>query len=76
VSRLDYIAWGGTAGIMGAYALMSLGMLNPGLIFQAVNLAGAIALASFYLARHVRQGLILNLFWAGVAAAAIGRLIA
>lgn len=64
--------WYGMVAIVGAYALVSFDILQPdGLAYQLLNLSGALGLMIISLVKKVRQTVVLNLFWGGIAVAAI-----
>jgi hypothetical protein len=67
--------WYGMLAIMIAYAGVSMGWMGgKGLVFQLINLTGAMGLMTISWIKRVRQNVILNLFWAAIAIIAIIRL--
>ena len=72
----EWAGWYGMLAIMTAYAGVSMGwMSGEGLIFQLINLTGAMGLMTISWVKRVKQNVILNLFWAGIALFALSRLI-
>jgi hypothetical protein len=76
-NRLAEIAgWYGTAAIVLAYILVSFNFLSAGGgAYQLLNLTGALGIIVISVVKKVRQSTILNIFWAGIAALALIRLI-
>lgn len=71
----EWAGWYGMAAIMLAYAGVSLGLLaGRGLLFQLLNLTGALGLMSISWVKGVRQNVALNLFWSMIALVALARL--
>lgn len=67
--------WYGMLAIITAYAGVSLGwMSGEGLVFQLINLTGAMGLMTISWIKRVRQNVILNIFWAAIALYALSRL--
>ena len=68
----EVAGWAGTLMIMAAYVGVSFKVLSPtGLLYQLLNLAGAIGIMIIALVKHVRQSVVLNIFWAAIALVAI-----
>jgi hypothetical protein len=68
--------WYGTAAILSAYALVSFGFLQASsLLFQALNLSGALGIVYISLKKKAYQPGVLNIAWAIVAIAAIAGLL-
>lgn len=68
--------WYGTAAIILAYALVSFNVVPAGgAIYQLLNLTGALGIVAVVAAKKVHQPLLLNLFWAAIAAVALIRLV-
>lgn len=65
-SRLtEFLGWYGMIALIGAYFLVSFGMLAPERVyFQLLNLTGGLALVIFAISKKATQLAILNLFWA------------
>lgn len=72
---IDIIGWIGAAGVLLAYALVSMGRIPPAsYTYQWLNLVGAAGLAvnTVYYAAYPSTAL--NVVWAGIAVYAIGNL--
>jgi hypothetical protein len=68
----EIAGWYGTVAIVLAYVSVSFGELGAGgLTYQLLNLTGALGIMTIALVKHVRQSVVLNVFWGGIAAAAI-----
>ena len=65
------VSWYGTAAILCAYALSSLGWLKQNVWYQLLNLTGAAGVAFISLHEHVLQPAVLNIVWALVALAVL-----
>jgi len=71
----EFCGWYGMLALISAYFLVSLGVLNgQGLVFQLMNLTGAIGLLVVAASKGVMQSVILNIFWALIGLIAIIRL--
>lgn len=73
-ARLAYeiAGWYGATAIMLAYILVSFNVVQAdGVAYQLLNLTGALGIATIAFVKKVRQSLILNLFWALIALAAL-----
>jgi phage-related minor tail protein len=69
---IQIIGWSGTIVLIGAYALNSFGVLpSQGLVYPILNLYAAIALGIRVWADKNMSNLILEIFWGGVAVAAL-----
>ena len=68
----EICGWYGAISLILAYALASF-MIIPadGMLFQLLNLTGAIGLMIVTMAKNVVQSVILNLFWAIIGVTAI-----
>ena len=67
------LGWYGTAAIVGAYAAGSWGWLEPGPLYQLLNLTGAAGVGLVCWWRRAWQPFWLEVVWAAVAAAALAR---
>lgn len=66
--------WYGAAAIVGSYALVSFNIIAPtDLIYQLLNLSGALGIMALSIVKGVKQSVVLNAFWAMIAAVAIIR---
>lgn len=67
--------WYGAAAIMCAYGLVSFGLINAeSYVFQLLNLTGALGILVIVIVDKVTQSIILNIFWAAIAAVTIFRM--
>ena len=68
----EFLGWVGTALVLGAYALISFGVLVAGdWPYQAMNLFGAIFVGYIAFKRRAYQPLALQVVWGVVAAIAL-----
>lgn len=71
----ELAGWYGTAAILLAYILVSFDVLDAdGVIFQILNLTGALGVIAIAAHKKVTQSVVLNIFWACVAIIALFRL--
>jgi hypothetical protein len=68
---LESLGWVGVASILLAYALHTFGVLDTGLWYQMLNLAGALGIVVSSIDNKNYQPIILNLIWAGIAVVGI-----
>lgn len=71
----NFIGWYGTAAIIGAYALLSSGVIAQGILYQALNLTGGIGIVVVSAAKRAYQPMILNIVWSVIGAIALIRLV-
>ena len=72
---IELLGWYGMSALIGAYFLVSFGyILAEGIVFQVFNLTGGVSLVVFALSKKATQLAILNIFWALIGVAALGRL--
>lgn len=68
----EIAGWYGAVAILSAYALVSFSIISGnGLLFQLLNLTGALGILTISLYKHVKQSIVLNIFWGAVAVVAI-----
>ena len=68
----EIAGWYGTAAILAAYALTSFNVISGhGLIFQILNLTGALGIIVIAAYKKVAQSVVLNIVWLIVALIAI-----
>lgn len=68
----EIAGWYGAIAIVSAYALVSFSVVKPdGLLFQLLNLTGALGIITISAAKNVTQSVVLNLFWAAIALIAL-----
>ena len=72
----EVVGWYGIGAILLAYTLVSFEAISAsGVIFQLLNLTGAIGVIIIALHKNVMQSVALNIFWAGVAVVALLRML-
>ena len=68
----EIIGWYGALAIVIAYALISFKAIpSDGLIYQVLNLTGALGIIVISLVKKVKQSIVLNMFWALIAGIAL-----
>ena len=68
----EIAGWYGTAAIVLAYLLVSFKVVPADdVIYQLLNLTGALGIVMISIAKKVRQDAMLNIFWALIALAAL-----
>ncbi len=68
--------WYGVAAIIGAYFMVSFGLLQSNsLFYQILNLTGALGIIAISIYKRQNQTAVLNVFWASIAAIAIVNLL-
>ena len=69
---VETFGWYGTAAIIGAYALSSFSIIKPdSLIYQILNLTGALGIVTDTWFKKDYQPAVLNIVWSIIAAIAI-----
>lgn len=72
----EIIGWYGAAAVVGSYALVSFNLISAtGVLYQILNLTGALGIMTISLVRGVKQSVVSNAFWSLIALVAIARLI-
>jgi hypothetical protein len=72
----EALGWYGVVAVVGAYALLSLGILSSGsLTFQILNLTGAIGIVVDAIDDKNTQPAVLNIIWAIIAIVAIVKIL-
>lgn len=72
----EIAGWYGILAILAAYVLVSFTLISSdSLLFQLLNLTGAIGVMIISTYKKVVQSIVLNIFWAAVAVIAIIRII-
>jgi hypothetical protein len=72
---VEIAGWYGMTAILIAYAMVSFGLLDAGgAVFQILNLTGALGIITISAYKNVKQSVVLNIFWAGVAVVALFKL--
>jgi len=72
----EVVGWYGTFAILLAYALLSFKIIPAsGLLYQLLNLTGAVGIVVISLAKKAKQPAILNIVWAIIALIAIISLV-
>ena len=73
--KAEIAGWYGAVAILLAYILVSFELIAAnGAVFQLLNLTGAIGIIIIAAYKNVKQSVVLNIFWAGVAIVALFRL--
>lgn len=68
--------WYGALALMMGFLLVSTKAIKPdSLTYQLLNLSGALSLIVLGFDRHVRQTIVVNIFWATVAMIALFNLV-
>lgn len=76
LSAVNLVGWCGAITILSAYALSSSGILSTHhLLFQFLNLSGALGLLAIALHRRVHQLTFINAIWAIIAIISIINII-
>lgn len=72
----EIFGWYGAIAILGAYALVSFLVIpSNGLIFQILNLTGALGLMAVAYYKKVYQSVVLNIVWSIIGIIAIANII-
>ena len=72
----EILGWYGVVAVVGAYALLSLNILSSNsLIFQGLNLTGAIGIVIDAVEDKNTQPAVLNIIWAVIALVAIVKIL-
>ncbi|WP_433059288.1 CBU_0592 family membrane protein [Dactylosporangium sp. CS-033363] len=72
---IDFMGWIGAALVLAAYALVSTKRLaGDGVVFQTMNIVGAIALAWNSAVSHAWPSVAVNVAWVGIGAIAMYRI--
>ncbi len=72
----EILGWYGVIAVVGAYALLSLNILSStSLLFQGLNLTGAIGIVIDALDDKNTQPAVLNIIWAIIALVAIIKIL-
>ena len=68
----EFLGWYGVLAILLAYILVSVSVLDVhGIPYQLLNLTGALGILLVATAKHVKQSMVINAFWALMAAVAL-----
>lgn len=72
---LEIFGWYGAVAIVGAYALVSLSVIQSnGVLYQLLNFTGAIGIVAVSLTKKAYQPATLNIIWTVIAAIALLKL--
>jgi hypothetical protein len=72
----DIAGWYGAVAIIAAFFLVSFGYISSnGITYQLLNLTGAIGIIDIALAKHVKQSVVINIFWGAISIFAIIKII-
>jgi hypothetical protein len=72
----EILGWCGTVLILSAYALNSLRYLEPGLLYQCMNFAGALAIGITALDKRSYQAALVEFVWSAIALVLLIRMLA
>lgn len=73
---LEIFGWYGAVAIVGAYALVSFSIIQSNsVLYQLLNLTGAIGIVAVSLAKKAYQPATLNIIWTVIAAIALIKLL-
>ena len=73
---VEIAGWYGALAIVAAYTLVTFNIVDAqGIIFQLLNLTGALGILIISIYKRVKQSIVLNIFWSSVALIAIIRII-
>jgi hypothetical protein len=71
----EVAGWYGAAAIITAYGLATFGYINAeSYAYQLLNLSGAMGIMTLAVFKHVRQSVVVNIFWMTIAIIGIFRL--
>lgn len=71
---INSTGWIGVACLIGGYVLLSFSFIDQGLLYQLLNLVGAIGLGLTAWVTRNRQSLYVQIFWGIIAISALIRL--
>lgn len=72
----EIAGWYGALAIITAYALVSFKLIDSsGLVYQLLNLTGALGVIAIAVHKHVTQSIVLNIFWSLIALIAIVQIV-
>jgi len=72
---VEGVGWYGVVAILAAYALVSFKFVEPhGLIYQLLNLSGALGIIIEAYSKKDYQPVVLNIVWLAIAIIALARL--
>lgn len=75
-SLIEWGGWYGTIAIITAFALSSFSVIKPSdLLYQMLNLTGAVGIALVSFHKRAYQPGILNIIWAIIALVAIAKIL-
>jgi hypothetical protein len=73
----EIAGWYGAAAILSAYTLVSFDIVaGDGLVFQLLNLTGAVGIMVIAIYKKVLQSVVLNIIWSAIAIVAIIAILA
>jgi hypothetical protein len=71
----EIAGWYGALAIIAAYALVSFEIISSnGILYQVLNLTGALGVIVIAIHKRVTQSIVLNVFWSLVAVIALLRI--
>jgi len=73
---LELFGWYGAVVIIGAYAMTSFNMISPqSLLYQFLNVTGAVGIVSISLAKKAYQPAVLNIIWTVIGITALLKIL-
>lgn len=73
---IELFGWYGAIAILGAYALVSFSIITAdGLMYQLLNLTGALGLMAVAYYKKVYQSVLLNIVWSIIGIIAIANIV-
>ncbi len=73
---IEMFGWYGTIAIVGAYAMLSFGVLqSDGILYQLLNVTGAIGIVLVSFQKKAYQPGVLNIIWTLIAFIAIIKIL-
>ncbi len=73
---IEVFGWYGVAALIGAYALVSFGVVtSDSLLFQILNITGAVGIVVDALAQKNWQPAVLNIVWAVIGLVALIKIL-
>ena len=68
----EILGWYGVSAILLAYILVSMSLIDVhGILYSLLNLTGALGVLLVATAKHVKQSMVINAFWALMAVVAL-----
>lgn len=71
---VEGLGWYGAIAVLAAYLLLSMEVIDQGLVYQLLNVTGAAGIFAISLAKKTWQPVALNVIWALIALVALLRM--